>query len=72
MESVPTDVIVNVTGVVAGGKQGVVGGCPGRVVQSGFCARPAVAAAAGKADAKMSAPHAATLPAVTRNSGLCM
>jgi hypothetical protein len=72
MESVPTDVIVNVTGVVAGGVQAVPTGSPGAVVQSGFCARPAVAAAAGRADAKMSPPAAATPAAVTRNSGLCM
>jgi hypothetical protein len=31
-----------------------------------------VAAAAGKADPMMSAPHAATPPAVILNSGLCM
>jgi len=54
--SVPVDETVNVAMVPSLG--------PGPEV--------VVDAAAGRADAKMSAPHAATLPAVSTNSGLCM
>lgn len=63
--SVPVDETVNVTGVSSLG--------PGPFCDSAIVsARVDVAAPAGKAEAMMSAPHAATPPAVMRNSGLCM
>ena len=75
MVSVPVVVTVNVTGVASGWCTGRPGSTPGRNgtgIGGVSSARPAVAAPAGRAVATRSAPTAATLPAATRDSGLCM
>ena len=74
MASTPIVVTVNVTGVSAQSRvsSGRGTGAARYGVRAIVSARTDVAAPAGMADATKSPPTAATLPAATRNSGLCM